>query len=211
MKKVAPPPVGSAGTRSKTTTKIGRSGTRLERSFFERPAVQVAEALLGKCIVRRYRNRLISSIITETEAYAGPGDRASRAFGGRHTHSVRALYSHPGTVYVYLVYGMHWLLNLKAARPDQPQAVLIRGIRTNSGSSSGFIAGPGKTAKYLKVDSSLYGEDVTTSSRIWIEDIGVRISSRQIIKAPRVGIDYAGSYWASKPWRFKIDIGTSIS
>src|SRR5215831_11881451 len=202
MEKVTAPPLRSASTRSKGATKTSGMGTRLERSFFERPAVQVARGLLGKCIVRRYRNRLMSSIITETEAYAGPADRASRAFGGRHTHSVRALYSHPGTVYVYLVYGLHWLLNLKAAHSDQPQAVLIRGIRTIVGSSSWFIAGPGKTSKYLKVDSSLYGEDVTTSSRIWIEDIGIRISSRQIIKSPRIGIDYAGSYWASKPWRF---------
>ena len=209
MEKVTLPPIGSATTRSPTATKIGPRGARLERAFFERPAVEVARSLLGKCIVRRYRNRLMSSIITETEAYAGPGDRASRAFGGRHTPSVRALYSHPGTVYVYLVYGMHWLLNLKAARPDQPQAVLIRSITSNIGSNPKIIAGPGKTSKYLKIGGSLYGEDVITSSRIWIEDIGVRISSRQIIKSPRVGIDYAGPYWASKPWRFRINTGKS--
>jgi DNA-3-methyladenine glycosylase len=149
------------------------------------------------------------SIIIETEAYAGPGDRASRAFGGRHTHGIRALYSHPGAVYVYLVYGMHWLLNLKAAHPDQPQAVLIRGISTRVGSNLKIIAGPGKISKYLKVGRSFYGEDVATSSRIWIEDIGLRISPRQVVKGPRVGIDYAGSYWASKPWRFRIKLGAS--
>jgi DNA-3-methyladenine glycosylase len=148
-------------------------------------------------------------MITETEAYAGPADRASRAFGGRRTQSVRALYSRGGTVYVYMVYGMHWLLNLKAAGPEQPQAVLIRGIRTNGPPYPESIAGPGKTSKYLKVGRSLYGEDVTTSNKIWIEDRGVRIPSKQVTKSPRVGIDYAGRYWASKPWRFRINTTAS--
>jgi DNA-3-methyladenine glycosylase len=148
-------------------------------------------------------------MITETEAYVGPADRASRAFGGRRTQSVRALYSRAGTVYVYMVYGMHWLLNLKAAGPEQPQAVLIRAIRTDARSNPKSIAGPGKTSQYLQVGRSLYGEDVTTSDKIWIEDRGVRIHSRQITKSPRVGIDYAGPYWASKPWRFRINTGVS--
>jgi len=209
MEKVTAPPLRSASTRSKGATKTSGMGTRLGRRFFERPAVQVARGLLGKCIVRRYRNRLITSIITETEAYAGPMDRASRAFGGRRTKGVRALYSRGGVVYVYLVYGIHWLLNFKAAGPDQPQAVLIRAITTNAGSDLKSIAGPGKTSRYLKVGRSLYGEDVTTSKKIWIEDIGVRIDSRQVTRSPRVGIDYAGPYWGSKPWRFRINIGTS--
>ncbi len=67
-------------------------------------------------------------MITETEAYKGPRDRASHAFGGRRTARVEPLYADGGTTYVYLVYGMHWLLNFSTAGAGNPEGVLIRGI-----------------------------------------------------------------------------------
>jgi len=201
----------AAKAKSKQTKGRRTLSTRLGRHFFERPSVSVARDLIGKYIVRRYRGRLISAIITETEAYRGPDDRASRAFGGRRTRSVRALYESAGTTYVYLVYGIHWLLNFKTATPDKPQAVLIRGLVATSDSRRGVIGGPGKVSRYLKVDGSLYGDDATTSNRIWIEDRGLRVPSRLIKKGPRVGIDYSGPYWAAKPWRFRIDSETALS
>jgi len=199
----------AAGAKSKQSKGTRRTSRRLGRRFFERPAVQVARDLIGKFIVRRHRGRLISSIIIETEAYRGPDDRASRAFGGRRTGSVEALYGPAGTVYVYLVYGIHWLLNFKAASPNKPQAVLIRGVLSTGGSNRGAIGGPGKVSRFLKVNRSLYGDDVTTSNNIWIEDRGLRVPARLVKKGPRIGIDYAGPYWAAKPWRFRIDARTT--
>ena len=198
----------AAGAKSKQSKGTRRTSRRLGRRFFERPAVQVARDLIGKFIVRRHRGRLISSIIIETEAYRGPDDRASRAFGGRRTKSVEALYRPAGTVYVYLVYGIHWLLNFKAASPNKPQAVLIRGVLSTGDSNRGAIGGPGKVSRFLKVNRSLYGDDVRTSNRIWIEDRGLRMPARLVKKGPRIGIEYAGLYWATKPWRFRIDART---
>jgi DNA-3-methyladenine glycosylase len=190
------------------TTRADRpAGARLGRNFFERPALQVARDLIGKYIVRDYRGRQISSMITETEAYKGPVDRASRAFGGRRTRSLEALYKPGGSAYVYLVYGMHWLLNIKSAGPDKPEAVLIRGVLSETGPNQRIVDGPGRVTRFLKVDGSLNGDDITTSDRIWIEDRGVQIPCRRVKKGPRVGIDYAGTYWAAKPWRFRVDYG----
>jgi len=201
---------GAAGAKSKQSRGTPRKSRRLGRRFFERPAVQVARDLIGKFIVRRHRGRLISSIIIETEAYRGPDDRASRAFGGRRTGSVEALYRPAGTVYVYLVYGIHWLLNFKAASPNKPQAVLIRGVLPTGHSNRDAVGGPGKVSRFLKVNRSLYGDDVTTSNKIWIEDRGLRVPSRLVKKGPRIGIDYAGPYWAAKPWRFRMDARTMV-
>jgi DNA-3-methyladenine glycosylase len=176
------------------------------REFFERPAPQAARDLIGKFIIRRYRGRLITSMITETEAYRGPADRASRAFGGRRTKSLEPLYKPGGSLYVYMVYGMHWLLNIKAASPDKPEAILIRSVLSETTSTPIVVEGPGKVSRFLKVDGRLNGVDATSSDKIWIEDRGVQIPRGLVIKGPRVGIDYAGSHWAAKPWRFRLDL-----
>jgi DNA-3-methyladenine glycosylase len=147
-------------------------------------------------------------MITETEAYRGPADRASRAFGGRRTRSLEPLYKPGGSLYVYLVYGMHWLLNLKAAGPDRPEAVLIRGILPGTTTNDKVVDGPGRVSRFLKVNGSLSGVDITTSARIWIEDRCLRIPPRSVKKGPRVGIDYAGPYWAAMPWRFRLGAAT---
>jgi len=106
---------------------------------------------------------------------------------------------------VYLVYGLHWMLNFKAAAPSQPQAVLIRGVVQETRPNRRVIAGPGKISQFLKIDRSLYGEDATKSKKIWLEDTGIRVPLSLIEKGPRIGIDYAGPYWAAKPWRFKFN------
>jgi DNA-3-methyladenine glycosylase len=174
---------------------------RLEREFFNRPTLEVARTLLGKFIVRRHRARLIEAMIVETEAYVGPEDRACHAFRGRRTKRVEPLWGEGGTVYVYLVYGIHWMLNFATAGAEHPEGVLIRGILTHAGP----VPGPGRVTKHLRVTGAISGVDATSSERIWIEDRGLRLSKRDVLTGPRVGIDFAGSYWAAKPWRFRID------
>jgi DNA-3-methyladenine glycosylase len=173
---------------------------RLERNFFNRPTLEVARGLLGKFVVRRYRARLIEAMICETEAYVGPEDRACHAYGGRRTQRVEPLWGDGGTVYVYLVYGIHWMLNFATAGTEKPEGVLIRGIVTHAGP----VSGPGRVTKYLRVTGAISGVDATASDRIWIEDRGVRVTKRDILSGPRVGIDFAGPHWAAKPWRFRI-------
>jgi DNA-3-methyladenine glycosylase len=178
---------------------------RLDRDFFNRPTLQVTRDLLGKFIVRNFEGIRLSAMITETEAYQGPQDKASHAFGGRRTPRVEPLYQDGGTAYVYLCYGIHWLLNFSSAGKGRAEGVLIRGILAGNRSERILLAGPGRLTRYLSIDKALDGEDVTTSKRMWLEDRGIRVSARHVRKGPRVGVDYAGPYWAARPWRFWID------
>jgi DNA-3-methyladenine glycosylase len=180
------------------------AGRRLDRRDFNRPTLRVARDLLGKIIVRQYRGHALQAMIAETEAYKGPRDLASHAAGGRRTVRVEPLYGDGGTVYVYLVYGLHWLLNFSTGARGKPEGVLIRGIMVGPVGKRTLVAGPGRVTQHLKIDKKLDGADVTVSKEMWIEDRGVRIPGKRITRGPRVGVDYAGPYWAARPWRFRI-------
>jgi DNA-3-methyladenine glycosylase len=163
---------------------------RLSRLFFERDVLQVAPDLVGKILVRKDGDKLAAYSITEVEAYKGIEDEASHARFGK-TSRNQVMFGTGGTVYVYLIYGMYWMLNVVTGPFGEAQAVLIRGIEGYSG--------PGKLTKALKIDKSFYGEDLITSGRIWIENQAVKTAVRQL---PRHGIDYAGEPWKSMPWRY---------
>lgn len=180
---------------------------RLGREAFERPTLHVARALLGKYIVVRGDDgRERAGMIAEVEAYRGPRDRAAHTWGGRRTARVEPLYGEGGTAYVYLVYGIHWLLNFSTVGAGIPEGVLVRGIVAGTADGPRALLGPGKVTQYLGIDKRLDGVDATTSPLIRLEDRGVRVPARRIRKGPRVGIDYAGPYWAARHWRFWIDV-----
>ena len=195
------PPMVDVATASAEHVK----SRRLKRADFNRPTLRVARDLLGKFIVRSDGARKMSAMITEVEAYKGPQDLASHARGGRRTRRVEPLYGDGGIVYVYFVYGMHWLLNFSTAGPEKPEAVLIRAVLADPDGACEHVVGPGRLTRTLKVDKSLDGVDATTSKEIWLEDRGVRVPASRVKRGPRVGVDYAGEYWAARPWRFQID------
>jgi len=164
---------------------------RLTTEFFKQDAVIVAEKLLGKKLVRTWDDGSETSYkITETEAYLGEEDKACHASKGR-TLRTEVMYSEGGKIYVYLIYGMHWMLNVVTGTENHPQAVLIRGIDN--------IIGSGKVGGELKMNKSFYGENLLTSCRIRIEDAP---DETYFSTTPRIGIDYAGDEWKNKPWRF---------
>lgn len=166
---------------------------RLERDFFTRDVLEVAPSLLSKILAVRLNDHILSRFrITETEAYRGEEDRACHAWRGR-TPRTEVMYLEGGRLYVYLVYGMHWMLNIVTGEENDPQAVLIRGLKDCSG--------PGRVTKTLGIDKSFYGEDLTTSRRIWLEESGI---TPDYNTGPRIGIDYAGDYWKSRPWRYVV-------
>ncbi len=145
-------------------------------------------------------------MIAEVEAYKGPRDRACHAYKGRRTARVEPLYREGGAVYVYLVYGIHWLLNFSTAGAGRPEGILIRAILADPDSEKKLFVGPGKVTQYLTIDKRCNGQDATCSKQIWLEDRGVRIPASSIRKGPRVGVDFAGPYWAARAWRFWIDV-----
>lgn len=174
---------------------------RLTRADFNRPTLTVARDLLGKYLVRRERDRTFAAMIVEVEAYKGPVDRAAHTYGGRRTPRVEPLYGEGGTAYVYLCYGIHWLLNFSTAGAGKPEGVLIRGIATGE---DDIVLGPGRVTRRLGIDRRLDGIDATASDRLWLEDRGIRIAPSAVRRGPRVGVDYAGPYWAARPWRFQV-------
>ena len=185
---------------------------RLGRKFFQRPTLKVAKELLGKYLVRRVGERILSGKIVETEAYIGPQDKASHAYGGKITKRNRAEYLKGGHLYIYLVYGMYWQLNISTEREGKPECVLIRalepveGVKRFKKKDSKFknlANGPGKLCRWLKLDKSFYGEDLCKSKRLWVEDRGEKIKKSQIVRSKRIGIEYAQE-WKDKLWRFYI-------
>jgi DNA-3-methyladenine glycosylase len=169
------------------------SKNQFNRSFFTNDVLEVAPKLLGNFLVRQIDDdKITRSIITEVEAYRGTGDLACHANKGR-TKRTEIMYATGGFVYIYLIYGIHWMLNIVTGLKESPQAILIRGIE-------GF-SGPGRVTRQLDIDKSFYGEDVCNSERLWIEESGI---TPIIETGPRIGVDYAGEYWAKIPWRFWI-------
>lgn len=166
---------------------------RLDKSFFMRNILEVAPEMLGKIIVRKYADNHIEKFaITEVEAYSGNGDLACHASKGK-TKRTEVMFREGGLVYVYLIYGMFWMLNIVTGAENDANAVLIRGVKG--------ISGPGRVGKALHLDKSFYGENLFTSERIWIENAE---SFENFETSPRIGIDYAGEPWVSKHWRFFI-------
>jgi DNA-3-methyladenine glycosylase len=165
--------------------------TILDNLFFQRDVLEIAPNLIGKIIVRRFENGEIKRYrITETEAYRGEEDLACHASKGR-TKRTDIMYHPGGKIYVYLIYGMYWMLNIVTGEPENPSAVLIRGIER--------FKGPGKVGRELRLDKTFYGEDIAASNRIWIESDGIEPN---IEVSSRIGVDYAGIEWAGKPWRY---------
>lgn len=200
---------------------------RLPREFYTQPTLKVAKQMLGKYLVRKIGRKKLVGKIVETEAYIGPQDKASHAFGGKRTERNKAEWLIGGHIYIYLVYGMYWQLNVSTGAEGEPECVLIRALEPiidknpkaqepnnkqiqNPKSKILKLAnGPGKLCRWMKLDKSFYGEDLTKSKRIWLTE-GEKIKPSQIVASKRIGIDYAKE-WAKKPWRFYIKDNQFIS
>jgi DNA-3-methyladenine glycosylase len=164
---------------------------RIDRDFYCRDVLEVAPALLGQRLIRVWPDGNRSGYtITETEAYRGGEDRACHASRG-HTPRTAVMFGNGGHLYMYLIYGMYWMMNVVTAGEGTAQAVLIRGLKEASG--------PGRLTRLLELDRSYYGEDLVTSQRIWVEGNGKLLD---YTSCPRIGIDYAGQPWKDMPWRF---------
>lgn len=168
----------------------------LDERFFDRPTLVVAHDLLGRFLVRKYRGKEISLMITEVEAYDGLKDKASHAHRGK-TKRNEIMFGEAGHWYIYFTYGMHWMLNVVVGPKGYPAAVLIRG--------AGGICGPGRLTQNLKINKLLNGKTANKKSCLWIEDRGLKIKDSKIKRTKRIGISYAGPYWANRRYRFIVD------
>jgi DNA-3-methyladenine glycosylase len=194
----------------------------LPESFYARTdVVKIARELLGKVLVTCFDGELTSGVIVETEAYAGETDRASHAYGGRRTRRTEVMYMHGGSAYVYLVYGIHHLFNVVTNGRDTPHAILIRGIEPVDGLDimlarrgkeklqPSLTAGPGSLSVALGIQTSHTGLSLQGPD-IYIEDRGIKVPTKNIAAATRVGVAYAMDD-ALRPYRFYIKDNPFVS
>jgi DNA-3-methyladenine glycosylase len=185
----------------------------LQRDFYAQNTHKVARGLLGKLIVRRWRGKNIAGRIVEVESYVGQNDAACHAARGK-TKRNEIMFGEAGYAYVYLIYGMYHCLNIVTGGKDFPAAVLIRALepikeinlmskyrKTNV--LNNLTTGPGKLTQALQITRILDGEDLTLRNKLFVEDDGFKIESSEILRSPRVGVDYAGED-AKLLWRYCI-------
>jgi len=150
--------------------------------------------LLGKQFVTERG----SFLITETESYKAPEDKASHAYKMKRTARNEVMYAQGGCTYVYICYGIHHLLNIVTGKKEQPHAILIRGV-LDLEKSTHFV-GPGKVAKAMGVTKSANGRLLNEENFCLCE---APLLIDEIEELPRVGIDYAEEY-TTVPWRFRL-------
>ncbi|MBE0662953.1 MAG: DNA-3-methyladenine glycosylase [Bacteroidales bacterium] len=188
---------------------------KLRQSYYlEADVTKIARDLIGKALFTNFEGAVCGGIIIETEAYAGIRDKASHAYAGKRTLRTRVMYQSGGVAYVYLCYGIHSLFNIVTGPVEVPDAVLIRGILATHGLESirqrladtpfnnGFICGPGRVSKALRINKNHTGTDLA-GELIWLEDTGLSIDHHKIMCTPRIGIAYAEED-AQLPYRFII-------
>ena len=149
-------------------------------NFFKSDTITLAKNLIGKWIVTNINGVEVRAQICETEAYLGIEDSACHTYKGKRTLRTEPMWQEGGTIYIYLCYGMHYLLNIVSCDKGQPEAVLIRGV-------VGAV-GPARVTKFLNIDKSLNGVNIVNNANICVMDDGVEYN---FTTYPRVGIDYA--------------------
>ncbi|MFZ7101873.1 MAG: DNA-3-methyladenine glycosylase [Peptococcaceae bacterium] len=198
----------------------------LDRDFYNRDSLIVAQELLGKVLVHETDGQKIAAIIVEAEAYMGIKDKAAHSYGGKRTSRVEVMYGGPGFAYVFMIYGMYYCFNIVTREAGNPQAVLIRAVEPGEGLERmarkrfkksydqlnrrqiiGLTNGPGKLCQALLIDKALNGEDLC-GSKLYVEE-GEKENFR-VIAAKRVGIDYAGEA-KDYPWRYYIEDNPYVS
>jgi len=188
---------------------------KIGRSFYNRPALQVARDLLGTRLVRVDQGRRIAGIILETEAYRGEQDLGCHCRAGR-TPRTQVMYGPPGHAYVYFTYGMHWMLNFVVEEADFPAAILIRAIQPVEGENliagrrgsqprSRWTDGPAKICQALDIDKRFNGADLCAPQADLFVEKGQSIPEARVTAGPRVGLNTVPEPWKSIPWRFLVE------
>jgi len=180
---------------------------KLNLEFFNRNTLEVAKDLIGKIIVRKYKDSLIKIRITETEGYTGINDKASHSYNGKITDRTKVMFGNYGKTYIYLIYGMYNCLNFVTEEKGSGSAVLIRegkiieGLDTasvlrynkkyknlNNYQKNNISNGPGKLTMSLNLTKK-DNDTFLDSKDLYIEDDGY--DGFKIGRGKRINIDYA--------------------
>jgi DNA-3-methyladenine glycosylase len=175
---------------------------KLARHFYEQDTTLVAQALLGKYLIKD--NIQIAKIV-EVEAYLGAHDLACHASKGL-TKRTEVMFGPAGHAYVYMIYGIYYCFNVITEPAGHPSGVLIRAVEPIANITH-KTNGPGLLCKAMNIDRMLNGYDVTQEKLFIAEKENEKFT---IIKRPRIGVNYSGK-WAEKHLRFYIKDNPYIS
>ncbi len=179
---------------------------RFNREFFTQDTEVVAKELLGNYLIRETKQSRIVGKILEVEAYLGPNDKASHAYNFKKTERAKTMYMKPGTLYVYLIYGLYHCLNVVTEPEQMPCAVLIRQIYPIEGielmienrsvkSGKNFknlVDGPGKLCMALNITKEDFnGKDSCSIDSKLYFTYSKKITNKIIVAKKRIGVEYA--------------------
>ena len=183
-------------------------GPLLERPFFIRPCAEVARDLLGVHLVRGS----VTLRVTEVEAYLGPKDSSSHARFGRTARNA-PMWEAGGLAYMYLCYGIHWMLNIVTEEEGRGAAILVRACEPVTGLKTvqrrrgmdldgpALLAGPGKVAQALGLNGSFSGHALFETGGL---ELRAGDAPTRVLAGPRVGIDFAKEADRAARLRFAI-------
>jgi DNA-3-methyladenine glycosylase len=177
---------------------------KLGRSFYKRPAEEIAPDVLGTIIVRRVGETLRRARIVEAEAYLGPRDLASHASKGL-TNRTQVLYGPPGRAYVYFIYGLHYMFNIVCGQTGGGQAVLLRAAEPLDGWDVD-LTGPARFALHFGITRAHNGLDLTGDDTFLLREPDYK---PRVIRTKRIGVDYA-RHWKDRHLRF-IDASNAVA
>lgn len=199
----------------------------LEKNFYRKDTLTVANELLGKILVRNINGKVIRGKIVEAEAYIGAIDKASHAYNGRRTARTEPLYAEGGIAYVYFIYGLYHCFNVISEEKDIAGGVLIRAIEPldnlehianirfkkkynelTKAQKLNLTNGPSKLCMALSISKEENYKDLTSEGSLYIET--GNSEEFEIVKAKRIGIDYAEEA-KDFLWRFYIKDNPYVS
>jgi DNA-3-methyladenine glycosylase len=186
----------------------------ISQDFYSRPPEIVAPELIGCSLYVQAGREQVGGVIVETEAYSQFNDPTCHAYNGKRTKRNEAMYASPGTIYVYLIYGIHYCFNIVCDRENVGSAVLVRAIEPDSGvtlmqknrpnckDSRLLASGPGNLCKALGI--SMANNNTKLGKSIMIEN---KVQQREIKESFRIGVKET----EPKPWRFYCQNSHSVS
>lgn len=199
----------------------------ISKEFYNRSALDVAQDLLGKVLVREVDGKVLKGKIVETEAYIGAIDKACHAYNGRRTKRTEILYEDAGVSYIYFIYGLYHCFNVVTNKKDVAEAVLIRAIEPineldyisnirynkkydelTKAQSKNLTNGPSKLCLAYLLNKDLNAVKLYEKGAVYITDDNNE--NFEIIESKRIGIDYAEEA-KDFLWRFYIKDNIYVS
>lgn len=191
----------------------------MERAFYEGETLDIAKNLLGKYIIHQTDEGEVGGKIVEVEAYVGLKDAASHAYKNKYTNRTKVMFGPGGYAYVYLIYGMYYCMNIVTNKESYPEAVLIRALepimgidlmkeRRKTDNLLNLCSGPGKLCLAMGISKNQNGNDLCGDNLYLVS--GETISLDDIVKTPRINIDYAKEA-RDYLWRFIIKDNPYVS